>query len=378
MFKKNNNGYLFILAIAIFMLSLLSVYASSAVTKELKLSARAAALYQPDTKSFVYTKNSDKRLHMASTTKIMTAMVALEQARDLDEAVKIDPSAVGVEGSSAYLREGDVVTVKELLYALLLQSANDAAVALACHIGGGIEGFADMMNRKVSELGLKDTHFMNPHGLDDREHYTTAHDLALIAAEAMKNEQFTEICSTYKKTIVTGDRTRTYTNHNKLLKSYDGAIGVKTGFTDESGRCLVGAAERDGLRFITVTLDAPSDWADHKAMLDLGFESMERLTLASIYEYRYELPSTIKEGKAIHVTNASELYKIVNAGKHEVKEYVNLPRFISRNIKAGDDVGYVDFYVDGEYAGQVKLVCTESVSENKKGFFEKIREWLLG
>lgn len=378
MFKRNNNCYLAAIVLAVFILSLLAVYASSACTKEMKLSARAATLYQPDTDNFIYSKNSDSRLHMASTTKIMTALVTLEKEEDLDRLIEVDPSAIGTEGSSAYLKTGDTVTVRELLYALMLASANDAAVALACHVGNGITGFAALMNEKAEELGLEDTHFANPHGLDDDEHYTTAHDLALIAAEALKNEQFAQICSTYRKTFVTGDRQRTYTNHNKLLKSYDGAIGVKTGFTDESGRCLVGAAERDGLRFITVTLDAPSDWADHKAMLDYGFDCFERVTLASVYEYSYDLPVIDKAGKSVRVSNTSELYKIANKGNHTIKEYVNLPRYVTGNVKPGDALGYVDFELDGESVGRVMLIATEENTIKAERLIDKIKRWIFG
>lgn len=378
MFKRNNHGYFAAIVLAVFLLSLLAVYASSAQAKEMKLSARSATLYQPDTNTFLYSKNADARLHMASTTKIMTALVTLEQARELDEVIEIDPRAVGTEGSSAYLKEGDKVTVRELLYALMLQSANDAAVALACYIGGSIESFAALMNERAAALGLENTHFDNPHGLDSKEHYTTARDLALITAEAMRHEQFTEICSTYRKTLTTGERTRTYTNHNKLLRSYDGAVGVKTGFTDESGRCLVGAAERDGLKFITVTLDAPSDWADHKALFDYGFERLECISLASVYEYSYDVTLLDKIPKTVRVSNTSELYKVLEKGDHTVKEYVHLPRFISKKVKIGEKLGYVEFMLDGEMAGRVDLIATEEAIPEKEAFKDKIIRWLFG
>ena len=376
MYKRNNSGYLAAIVLAVFLLSLLAVYASSAQTKDLKLSARAAVLYQPETKTFLYEKNANEKRPMASTTKIMTALVTLENVKDLSEPVRIDPSAIGTEGSSAYLKDGDTVTVQELLYALMLRSANDAAVALACFVGGDTAGFAAMMNERAEKLGLTDTHFANPHGLDDKEHYTTAEDLAIIAAEALKNEQFTEICSTYKKTLVSGERRRTYINHNKLLYKYEGAIGVKTGFTDESGRCLVGAAERDGLRFITVTLDAPTDWADHKALFDYGYERLERLPLASVYKYSYDLPHI--SGAKIRITNTAELSVIVPKGDHDIKEYIILPRYIIGNIKKGDELGYVEFRLDGEVVGRVPLSSTESVSVKEDGIFKKILNFIFG
>lgn len=376
MYKRNNSGYLAAIVLAVFLLSLLAVYASSAQTKDLKLSARAAVLYQPETKTFLYEKNANEKRPMASTTKIMTALVTLENVKDLSEPVRIDPSAIGTEGSSAYLKDGDTVTVQELLYALMLRSANDAAVALACFVGGDTAGFAAMMNERAEKLGLTDTHFANPHGLDDEEHYTTAHDLAIIAAEAMKLDIFTEICSTYKKTLVSGERRRTYINHNKLLYKYEGAIGVKTGFTDESGRCLVGAAERDGLRFITVTLDAPTDWADHKALFDYGYERLELLPLASVYQYSYDLPHI--SGAKIRITNTAELSVIVPKGDHDIKEYAVLPRYIVENIKKGDELGYVEFRLDGEVVGRVPLNSTESVSVKEDGIFKKILNFIFG
>lgn len=378
MFKNSNNGYLIAILIAVLTFSLLTVYASSSVERSLGVSARGAALYQPDTKKLLFGKNSSQRLSMASTTKIMTALVALENANDLEVLVPIDESAIGTEGSSAYLRSGDVLTMRELLYALLLQSANDAAVAIACFVGGDESGFVDMMNEKAAELGLSDTHFSNPHGLDAPEHYTTARDLAVLGAEALKNEELLAIASTYKKTIVTGERRRTYVNHNKLLYKYDGAIGLKTGFTDESGRCLVGAAERDGVRLISVTLDAPNDWCDHELMLDWGFEKTQRLTLAATYEYSFDLPKVDGTG-TVRVTNCDELSAVVEREEREVKDNVVLPRFISKNYKKGDVIGKVCFTAGGEELGSVDLIVTEDVRlRDDRGFWQKMIDKITG
>ena len=228
--KRHDNlvGIVSVIAIFLLLFSLLGLYPSAEVKRVgFKISAKSAVLYVPETDNFIYSKNSRERLPMASTTKIMTALIAIEECEG-DEVVKIDDSAIGVEGSSAYLRQGDELTMNELVYALLLQSANDAAVAIACHIGGSIEGFADIMNKRAVYLGLSNTHFENPHGLDDENHYTTAEDLAKLAGAALANTKFKEIASTYKKSFVTEERSRTYVNHNKLLKMYDGCIGVKT------------------------------------------------------------------------------------------------------------------------------------------------------
>ena len=230
-----------ILLIFIFTLFSIIVYSTS----ELTISAKSATLYEPVTKSFLYEKNADVRLPMASTTKIMTALVAIENA-DLQTVVTAGENAYGTEGSSLYLKIGESYTLEEMLYGLMLRSANDAAVAIAETVCGSVEAFADLMNAKAEQLGLSDTHFTNSHGLDDPHHYTTARELAVIASEALKNETFKRIVSTYKISIESSlGETRLLVNHNKLLKLYDGAIGVKTGFTKKSGRCLVGAAEKN-------------------------------------------------------------------------------------------------------------------------------------
>ncbi len=371
MFRKNTNLYIAIFLITALIFSLITVYAAGEPKKK-SVSARAAVLYQPDTDSFIFTKNENTRLPMASTTKIMTALVALENS-SLTDTTRIDASAVGVEGSSAYLKEGEVLTMEELIYALLLRSANDAAVAIACHIGGDIDSFADMMNKRAEVLGLKNTSFKNPHGLDDEGHYTTAHDLALIAAEALKNETFKKISSTYKKGFATEDTSRLYVNHNKLLNMYDGAIGMKTGFTKKSGRCLVGAAERDGLTFITVTLDAPDDWRDHKMLFDLGFETLERIEFAAAGEYEYSLPLIDGEKESFTVTNTEGASVIAPRGDHETKEFVKLSKFAAAPIKKSEIFGEVIFTIDGEKVSSVKLIATEDINKKEdKGFFKKL------
>jgi D-alanyl-D-alanine carboxypeptidase/D-alanyl-D-alanine carboxypeptidase (penicillin-binding protein 5/6) len=351
------------------------VYASSAARREVTgISAKAAVLYEPETGSFLYKKNADTPLPMASTTKIMTALVALDNA-SLTETVKIHDLAVGVEGSSAYLKRGDEVTMEELLYALLLRSANDAAAAIAFHIGGSIEGFAILMNEKAEELGLESTNFQNPHGLDGKEHYTTAKELAIIASHALDNAVFKEIVSTYKKTFNYGDRQSTYINHNKLLNLYDGCIGVKTGFTKKSGRCLVGAAEKDGLTFITVTLDAPNDWSDHEKLFDIGYSTLEKISFAKAREYRYSLPVIDGVSETVTVSNREELSKILERGEYKIDEHIKLSKFVTAPIKEGDVLGEVCYTLDGEYVGSVRLVAERSVaSVGKRGFFERITD----
>lgn len=373
MFKRNTNIYIALFLITAFLFSLITVYATGE-PKRKNISAKAAVLYQPDTDSFLFAKNADVRLPMASTTKIMTALVALENS-ELSDLVEIPGDAVGVEGSSAYLSEGEVLTMEELLYALLLRSANDGAVAIACQIGGDVSGFADMMNERAKSLGLENTSFKNPHGLDDEEHYTTAADLAKIAAEALRNENLKKICSTYKKSFATEDKSRLYVNHNKLLNMYDGCIGMKTGYTKKSGRCLVGAAERDGLTFIAVTLDAPDDWRDHRELFDLGFNTLERVVLAEEGDYTYSLPVSGGDKDSVTVKNTEGASLILPKGEHSINEYIKLSETTKAPIRSGDVFGEVIFTLDGEKISSVKLVAEDNINKKEeKGFFKKLLE----
>ncbi len=265
-----------IIIFTIFTVLLFVIYSTVIFSaSDLHLSARSAALYDSSSQSFLYTKNADTRLPMASTTKIMTALVAIESS-PLDAIVNVSDEAIGTEGSSLYLKKGEQMTMEDLLFGLMLRSANDAAAAIAYNISGSIEAFADKMNEKAESMGLQNTHFTNPHGLDDKMHYTTAKELAIIASEALKNDTFYSIVSTKKRIIKNTDgEARLLINHNKLLNMYDDAIGVKTGYTKKSGRCLVGAAERDGVRLITVTINAPNDWKDHVSLFEYGFKMLK-------------------------------------------------------------------------------------------------------
>lgn len=376
MHGKNTNLYIFIVVLSALVFTMITIYAASAEPKRTAgVSARSAVLYQPDTDSFLFKKNENLRLPMASTTKIMTALLALENSSQTDLVI-IPEEAEGVEGSSAYLRAGDILTMEELTYALLLRSANDAAVAIACHIAGDVDSFADMMNERAAALGLCDTSFKNPHGLDHGEHYTSAHDLALIAAEALKNEDFKKISSTYKKSFYTEDSTRLYVNHNKLLKSYDGSIGMKTGYTKKSGRCLVGAAERDGLTFITVTLDAPNDWQDHKALFDFGFASLEKIELAGAGDYEYSLPVEGGKTDSVNVRNTDTAEIITEKKEHITEEHIRLSENLTAPIYEGDILGEVVFTLDGEVCARVKLIAENNVEIKKKSLLERIKDRL--
>lgn len=364
--KSNINLYIILLIIVALIFSFLTIYAFGHETStDISLSANSAVLYQPENDIFLYSKSADTKMPMASTTKIMTALVALD-GTSLQDTVIIDERAVGVEGSSAYLKAGEVLTIEELLYALLLQSANDAAVAIACHVAGDVDAFALLMNDKAKNLGLSCTNFTNPHGLDDKEHYTTARELAIITAEAMKNESFRKITSTYKKTFSTEDRTRTYVNHNKMLLNYEGCIGVKTGYTQRSGRCLVVAAERNGLEFISVTLDAPNDWSDHTKLLDYGYDTLERIDLAKVDEYCYNVPIINGDKESILVTNDKDISIIVEKGDHSLNKHIKLIRYAVAPISEGDVLGEIIFTVDGKEVDRCNLIARENAGSNEK------------
>ena len=351
-----------LLFICLFGVSNITSFASA---EKISTSAHSAVLYLPETHSFLYAKNADTRMAMASTTKIMTALIVLENS-NLDDIVTIPQQAVGTEGSSAYLKVGEKLTIEEMLYALLLQSANDVAVSLAYHIGGDIEGFAELMNSRAESLGLVDTHFSNPHGLDDKEHYTTARELSIIAAEAMKNDIFRQIVSTKKKSFVTEERSRTYINHNKLLALYDDCIGVKTGFTKKSGRCLVSAAERDGLTFISVTLNAPNDWSDHTDLLNYGYSRIEKITLCNSEDYKYSLPIINLEGESVLVTNKESRFIISERGDNNVEEHVRIYRYAIAPVEEGDVLGEVIYTKNGEEISRVQLVACQTVEKQSK------------
>ena len=332
-----------------------------------RVSAASAVLIEASTGDIIYEKSAHERRPMASTTKIMTAVVAIEHA-DLSREVSVSDEAVGVEGSSIYLKGGEHLTLEELIFALMLESANDAATAIACEIAGSVDKFAELMNEKAAEIGLSDTNFTNPHGLDHENHYTTAHDLAVLTAYALKNETFSKIVSTYKTTIpLYGDEgTRLLLNHNKMLKTYEHAIGVKTGFTKKSGRCLVSAAEKGGMTLIAVTLSAPDDWRDHKSMLDYGFTKYERIPLADPGTVTISVPVVGGATSEVKVTNPDGASHCVPTEKTDITSVTELKRFYYAPIKAGEILGKITFYNNGKKLTSVDLASTEEIKAAPK------------
>lgn len=319
------------------------------------VSAQSAVLMEADSGRIIYEKNARIRMPMASTTKIMTAWVALESG-DPDSTVTVDPRAVGVEGSSVYLKVGEKMTLRELVYCLMLASANDAAAAIAYHISGSIEGFAALMNQKAAALGLVNTRFENPHGLDSESHYTTAEELAIITSHALKNAAFAEIVSTNAKTVESDISQHALFNHNKLLRSYEGCVGVKTGYTKRCGRCLVSAAERNGLTLICVTLSAPDDWNDHTRLLDYGFAHYRAEILCRPYQSFFEMPVVSGEsGRLLCVTAEALSYPVT--GEQKLTWVVECHRFAWKMPKNGTRVGRVVFYLEGKPVAEAELTA---------------------
>lgn len=342
----------------IFLITISVLFAHRAAAQSgVSVSARAAVLMTADG-DVLFEKASDERLPMASTTKIMTALAVLENA-SLDDTVTVTKESAGIEGTSLYMSEGDTSTVRDLLYALMLKSANDAASALACHTSGTEADFVRLMNRKAFTLGLDGTSFSNPHGLPSDGHYTTAYDLARLTAAALENEEFRTVVST-KEYVVTlnGTDKRPVRNHNRLLFTYDGAIGVKTGFTKSSGRCLVTAAEREGVTLIAVTLDDPDDWRDHRAMLDYGFDGVVCRVLFEEGAFHREI-GFLGAG-SISVTNTERIVKTVRRGE-QLSYSVCADRFLSPPVFKGDAAATLVVRCGDSVVGKYPLVSEEDV-----------------
>lgn len=253
--------------------------------------------------------------------------------------------------------------METLLYAMMLQSANDAAAAIAYEIAGSIDAFADMMNTKAAELGLTDTHFENPHGLDGADHYTSAHDLAMIARYALENEDFRKIVSTKKKLVKMNGSTveRLFVNHNRLLRSYDDIIGVKTGFTKKCGRTLVSAAERDGVTLICVTLRDGNDWRDHRAMLDLGFSLYESVTLCACGDEICRVHACGGNGDDALLVCGDDVSVSLPRDRGEIITKITVPHFLYAPICVGQCVGRAEYYLDGKMIATVRIVSATDI-----------------
>lgn len=342
---------------------------------ELYVSAESAVLCTEGGR-LIYGRNANERMPMASITKVMTAIVVIENVSDISCTVKVAPNAVGIEGSSVYLGAGDEITVLDLLYALMLASANDAAVALAMYVGSDVEAFVEMMNTKAELLGMSNTHFRDPHGLGCDGHFTTATDYARLMSYAIKNETFMELVGTRRATLLVSGVARPVANHNRLLYSCPGMLGGKTGYTVASGRTLVTACRRGGITLICVTLNASDDWNDHRRMYDAGFAHL-KLTSFSPSELANDVPVTGSDGAVARSFPEKEL-SVITADDEVAEVRCFYPRFVYAPLGIGDTVGVAVVYIDGVKVGEVALVtevAVEMKNEAPKGFFKRFREF---
>ncbi len=321
------------------------------------VSARHAYVLDAVSGRVLYERSPNERSLIASTTKIMTALIVCEQCNVLDR-MRVPKEAVGIEGSSMYLQEGEVLTLQELLYGLMLSSGNDAAVALAIYCGGTVEGFAELMNDKARNLGLRNTHFENPNGLDSPGHYSTARDLAVLAAYAMENPIFRKTVST--KSLMMGQRY--LTNHNKLLWRVEGADGVKTGYTRAAGRILVSSATRNDRRLIAVTIDDPDDWDDHAALLEAGFSRFQIQRVVHQGQYVDTLEVAGGEGNRVTVL-AVENFDYALAEGENPQLMLPGPGFVYAPAVEGADAGFAYVLLEGKVIGKVPVVYGQTIEQ---------------
>lgn len=332
------------------------------------VSASSAALMVAETRELIYGKNEHEQRGMASTTKIMTALLTLECATPQKE-ITVTEQMAAVEGTSMGLLPGDKVTYHDLVYGMLLASGNDAANTAAMSIAGSISDFAKLMNNRAERIGMVNTNFVTPSGLDADGHYSTAYDMALLGCTAIENPDFLEACSSTQAKLCYGNEpyTRYLSNHNRLLKSFDGAVGIKTGFTQKSGRCLVSAAERDGITLVCVTLNAPNDWQDHAALLEYGF------SLVSIKELECTLPELSVFGGTVSTANvelAGSLDVATMCTDSDITTQVLIKPYCVAPLSKGDVVGEVRIKVNDNIVKTVPITVKNGVSATTSEIFE--------
>ena len=380
------NKFSSLLCLLLVLAILLSVFASSLLfsTKtnalaESYTSAKAMCVMESGSKRVLASKNENTKLAMASTTKIMTAITAIESGKDLDIPFEISKKAVGISGTSLYLRQGEVMTLRNLLYGLMLVSGNDASVAIGEYVSGNVNKFVEKMNAKAREIGATNSHFDNTHGLDSKTHYTTAYDLALITSYAMNNKIFKEIVSC-KNTKITNQegKTRYLKNKNKLLSSLEGCNGVKTGFTDDAGRCLVTSCERDGMNVVCVVLNCGPMFEESAQLLDNAFKEYQLIDLTCGYAYKNKLK--VEEGESEEVkigTKESFFYPLKKNELKKIKYTYKIEDSITAPVENGQEVGEVKIFLDNDLLFSEKFYTMENVRRNSifRKFFDVIEQW---
>lgn len=328
-------------------------------------SAKAAVVIDGVTGEILYSQNCDARLPMASTTKIMTALLLCELGGDLTKEIVTTREMVTVEGSSMGLQVGDTVSYNDLLYGMMLASGNDAANTVAIALGGSVTDFVKLMNERAEKMGLINTNFVTPSGLDADEHYTTAYELAIITKEALKNEKFAQAASSKSARLCYGNPpyNRTLTNHNKLLKMYDDVVGVKTGFTKKSGRCLVSASKKDGKLVIAVTLNDGNDWQDHRKILDLGLSLIESKVFSPQKNDVYIAASNGEQVAGVIPSATISVTKNTN-----VKYFISTPYFIYAPIKHGEKIGSITYYCNDNTVIEKPITAAKDVTYKQNKF----------
>ena len=349
-----------------FFLAVCSIFLSID-SSALDVSAKSAALIEASNKEILYGKNENDKLPMASTTKIMTSLLTLESGIKND-GILVTEDMLKVEGTSMGLLPGDTVAVKDLVYGMLLASGNDAANVAAITVGGDLEEFALLMNERAQQIGMKNTNFVTPSGLDEEGHYSTAYDMALLGAKAISNPEFRAICCSKSVRISYGNPPylRTLTNHNRLLKTYDSAIGIKTGFTKKSGRCLVSAAEKDGVTLVAVTLKASNDWADHIKMFEYGFSQYKSVALDSDLSNVFLDVVGAKDCKvALQCATQPQVTLKISQGEQVIR-IIELSHFEYAPINLGKIVGKASYYIEDELVCETPIITAQAVDSNIK------------
>ena len=333
------------------------------VSAKVSVSAGSAVLYSPFDNEVYYSLNENKHMKPASTTKILTALITLEYAEKNNKQVEFEESMTA-EGSSMYLKYGEVVTLKDLAVGILMCSGNDAANAAAISIAGSTERFADLMNKRAKKIGMKNTHFVTPSGLDDKEHYSTAYDMALLMAEALKNPEFSRLTSEKSETVTfikPADKSVTYSNHNRLLSLYEYCVGGKTGYTMAAGRCLLSAAVKDGLTLIAVTMNDKNDWQDHASLYNYGFENH---TMRVLDDTDFYLEVDVVGGEEASVIASSEDCGGVVVSPSDfsnVERKLRLDNFLYAPVKKGQKLGTIEYYLNNKKIAEHTLTAMNSV-----------------
>ncbi len=359
--------------------SLTDISFAENTTKQFSVNAGGACVMEVNSNRELYSYQSNKKLPMASTTKIMTALVALENC-DLDSEFIVNSKAVGVEGSSIYLKKGETVTMRGLLYGLMLMSGNDAAEAIAYNVAGSIDAFVDLMNERANKIGALNTHFVNPHGLHDENHYTTAFDLCKIACEALKNDEFKKIVSTKNYTMqginnnnVEGV-TRYFHNKNKMLTQYEGANGVKTGYTKVAGRCLVTSADRNGMQLVSVVLNCPDMWNVSADIMDYAFNNYTYTDILKAYNYFTDIPVTGGKKQYVKVLSIDHVYYPLSSEEQNLtKCEIDIVQVLQAPVEKNVKVGEVKVFFNGDLIAKRDILTIDDTA--KKTLFDKISDF---